>query len=275
MIMPGLMVRVIGGLAVTRGSRELRLSDVGSRKARTLLALLAVHRGFVTSDPITVALWGDRPPRNPAANIATLVSRLRATLGTHVIIGAASGYRLGDEVRVDLADAALLIDESELRLASQQAGDALVAALRALRLLDRGEVLPLETPSWTTPARTLHGELQRRARHATADAALRIGDVTTAATAAEAAVSVDVYDESACRMLMRAHHAAGAPDRALAVYHQLRTTLAAELGVDPALATRNLHVAIQQGGAEPAMALQPGWTHSSHDAVSEMGRAAC
>jgi DNA-binding SARP family transcriptional activator len=241
------MVRVVGGFGVIRGGREMAASTIGSRKARTLLAMLAVHRGYVPIDPITVALWGERPPRNPAANIATLVSRLRATLGTHAIAGMASGYRLGSEVRVDLSEAVSLIEEAELRLASSQPGDALVSALRALRLIERGDVLPDDAgASWAATARVLHGELLRRARHATADAALRIGDITTAASAAEAAVGVDAFDESACRMLMRAHHAAGAPERAIAVYQRLRATLAAELGVDPAMATRDLHLSIQE-----------------------------
>jgi DNA-binding SARP family transcriptional activator len=45
-------------------------------------------------------------------------------------------------------------------------------------------------------------------------------------------------------MLMRAHAAAGEPARALLAYQRLRTTLAFELGADPAAQTRDLHLAI-------------------------------
>jgi DNA-binding SARP family transcriptional activator len=43
---------------------------------------------------------------------------------------------------------------------------------------------------------------------------------------------------------MRADHAAGEPARALQTYERLRTTLATELGVDPAPATRAVHMTI-------------------------------
>jgi DNA-binding SARP family transcriptional activator len=45
-------------------------------------------------------------------------------------------------------------------------------------------------------------------------------------------------------MLMRAHRAADEPVRALLAYQSLRVNLARELGIDPAPATRDLHLAI-------------------------------
>lgn len=242
-----LKVRVLGRFAVCRAGRVYTTTAVGSRKARTLLAVLALHREYVSVDRITAALWADVPPRNPAANIATLVSRLRSEFGTSIIAGAAAGYRLGGGVRVDLFDAAELVNEAEPRVVGQQPAMALRAAKRAVELLDRDGVLTDQPEArWADPARRLHIDLLRRARHAAADAALRTGDFRTARLAAEAAVTADAFDEAACRMLMLAHHAAGESARALIAYQQLRAILAAELGVDPALATRNLHTAILQ-----------------------------
>lgn len=223
----------------------LPAAEVGSRKARTLLALLAVHRGSVPGNRIAPAVWDDAPPRY-AANLATLVSRLRSTLGPTSIVGGRAGYRLGDETEVDLFQAADLIDQAQERTIRDPA-KALEAARQAIRLLDHGDVLA-EYPEarWAEPARTLHGQLLRRARHAVADAALRVGAIRTAAEAAEAAVTTDAFDETACRMLMRAHRAAGEPARALLAYQSLRVNLAKELGIDPAPATRDLHLAILQ-----------------------------
>src|SRR5262245_47979800 len=104
-------VRVIGGLAVCTRGGPVRGSALGSRKARTLLALLAVSPGHATPDRLTMALWGDRPPRDPAANIATLVSRLRALLGGEAIEKDGHAYRL--RVRVDLNHAADLVTDAE------------------------------------------------------------------------------------------------------------------------------------------------------------------
>lgn len=70
-------------------------------------------------------LWPDRPPRDPSANVATLVSRLRARLGPDVVRGGRQGYRIGDpsEVRVDVDDATELVARAGRRLAEGLAAD--------------------------------------------------------------------------------------------------------------------------------------------------------
>jgi DNA-binding SARP family transcriptional activator len=241
-----LVVQVVGGLAVVRGGGEVPAAEVGSRKGRTLLGFLAVHPGFVPAEWMTEVVWGDAPPQTPVANIATLVSRLRAALGTSAIAGGPAGYRLGEHVRVDLHEARALIIDAEHRAAEPEL--MLKAAACAVGLLDGGPVLSDQADSsWVEQARAMQGQLLRRARHATAEAALRVGDLGTARNAAEAATRADVFDETAWRLLMRADYAAGEPARALIAFRNLRATLATELGVDPAPATRDLHAAILRG----------------------------
>jgi DNA-binding SARP family transcriptional activator len=233
---------------------------VGSRKARTLLALLAVERGrLVTADRIVGVLWPADRPKYAARNLATLVSRLRAALGTEVVLGGRAGYRLGDTVRGDLHEAAALLSEAESRLAGDEPSLALVAAHRVVELLATGEVLADEPDApWATPARNRQRDLLRRGWHVAADSALRIGDLRAARAAGEAAAAADSLDEVAVRALMRAYDAGGEPARALIRYEGLRARLAGELGVDPAPATRDLHVAILRGTVAPnADAVRP------------------
>jgi len=243
-----LAVGVIGSFAVWRSGIILDGTEVGSRKARLLLALLAVERRrWAPIDRVIDVLWGDAPPRRPAQNAATVVSRLRAAFGPAIVVGGRAGYRLGEHVAVDLHDAAGLVE-----LAEAEASDdlALLSARRALELLDQGGVLdgwPDREVKWAEPARGLQAALARRARHTMAEAALRLGDPRTAAEAAETALAIDAFDEVACRMLMRARSAAGEPARALLAYERLRSTLAVELGADPAAQTRDLHIAILNG----------------------------
>jgi DNA-binding SARP family transcriptional activator len=202
----------------------------------------------VTVDRIVDAVWAGAPPRRPAENVATLVSRLRATLGTEVIAGGRTWYRLGPACGVDLSEAGRLVNEAEARLAGGEPATGLQTARRAIELLGEVGVLADQPEaSWADPARVRHGDLLRRARHAAGHAALRTGDVPVAWATAEAAVVADPFDETACRILMQAQVASGEPAQALAVYEQLRATLADELGVDPAPATRDLHVAILRG----------------------------
>lgn len=236
-----LTVQVIGALAVRTSDRVLRGVELGSRKARTLLAMLAVCAEHTTAGRIAAALWTDGSPRDPPANIATLVSRLRATLGVSTVVKDSAGYRLGGHVRVDLRDAADLVTHAE----SRTGPSALAAARHATRVLGGGEVLADEPDApWAEPARDWHRGLLRRARHALAAEALRADDLQTALAAAEEAASADAFDETAHRLLMRAHHAAGEPANAVLAYGRLRTTLATELGIDPAPRTRDLHLAI-------------------------------
>jgi DNA-binding SARP family transcriptional activator len=237
-------LRVIGEFAVYRAERLVPAAEVGSRKARTLLALLATRREQSHPDRIVEALWGNGRPRHPAGNVATLVSRLRSVLGDAVIVRGRVGYQLGGHVRVDLFAAADLVSGAEQAIHGGRPDLAMPEARKAVRLLDKEPMLAHEP--WAHSARLLADQLLRRARAALAEAALNVGDTRTATVAAGAAVRADSLDEAAYRVLMRAHYAAGDRAQALCAYGRLRATLSAELGVDPARATRDLHVVILQ-----------------------------
>jgi DNA-binding SARP family transcriptional activator len=76
------VIRLIGTLNIWQAGRLLADAEVGSRKARTLLALLAVKPGrMVPVERIAANLWPGTPPQDPAHNVMVLVSRLRGMLG--------------------------------------------------------------------------------------------------------------------------------------------------------------------------------------------------
>jgi DNA-binding SARP family transcriptional activator len=249
-------VRLIGTFAVARDASPISGPDLGSRKARLLLMLLAVERAHtVPAGRIVEVLWGDSPPARPAENVATYVSRLRRALGAGVVLGGRHGYRLGHPpaVEVDLDDVGRWTDEAERRLAASEPALAVAAAARARDVLGHGAVLEDEPAAeWARPARDEHAELTRRARRILAEAALATGEAALAVLAAGDAVSDDPYDEPARRALMRAHVAGGEPARALAAYAALRDVLGAELGADPAAETQALHLAVLREEALPA-----------------------
>jgi DNA-binding SARP family transcriptional activator len=249
-----LWLQLVGALTVYRDGQAHTGPDVGSRRARTLLALLAVERPRpVPADRIAEVLWDDAPPRRPARSVATLVSRLRGTFGRDLVAGGSAGYSLGEAVGTDLGDAAARVVEAQARLSGGEPSEALAAACQALDLLGAGQACGgrggdalADEPDvgWTKRARTLHVELLRRARHTAATAGLDAGDHVAAMAAAEAAAAADPFDEVAHRAWMRAHAMAAEPARALRTYENLRERLARELGVGPEGATRQLHVAI-------------------------------
>ena len=239
-------VRLAGSFGVTVVGSPA--TQVGSRKARRLLMLLAVHRGqSVGVDRIVDALWEDDPPRQPERNVATLVSRLRAVLGPDVITGGRGGYRLGASpaVRVDVDVAEQLVAEAGRRLAGGEPAIAMAAASRALEMLGSGWLLVGERDTdWVLAARADAHRLVREARHTTAAAALLVDDPAAAVLVSAAAIEADRFDEAAHRFLMTAYRAAGEPSKALDMYEELRAALDAELGVDPAPETRQVHVAV-------------------------------
>jgi DNA-binding SARP family transcriptional activator len=64
-----LAVRLIGPFAVTRDGVAVERAELGSRKGRELLALLAVERGrTVPVDRIVEVLWAGTSPKDPTAS---------------------------------------------------------------------------------------------------------------------------------------------------------------------------------------------------------------
>jgi DNA-binding SARP family transcriptional activator len=172
----------VGTFRIVRDGVQLTDGEIGSRKSRTLLKLLAVERpGLVTVDRIVEILWPDERPAAPEQNVATMVSRLRAVLGAELIQGGRTGYRLAadPDVVVDLDAAAGFCEQAEGKLGTA-AAVALAAAERAHELLSAGTAISEEQyADWADRAREQLRELLRRVRLAAAEASLATGDPRT------------------------------------------------------------------------------------------------
>lgn len=244
-------IRLCGQLVVERDGHELADRALGSRKGRLLLQVLAAHRGrLVPTERIADVLWADDQPRDAAANVATLVSRLRAVLGEDVIAGSRAAYGLlpGGAWVTDVDTARQLVAEATDRHRAGEAGLAYVAATRAHDLLGEHDgLVDLPGDDWVSPLREEIRGLRRSARHLAAVTAIHTGDRETARALAETAVAADPLDEQAYRDLMTALAADGQSATALAVYANLQRTLRRELGIDPHRDTREVHLTILRG----------------------------
>lgn len=238
---------VLGGLRVGR----LTDAEIGSRKARTLLAVLLLARGVpVGTDRLAEVLWGQAPPERPADQLGVLISRLRRVLGPDAVRRTGQGYAAG-LAPADLVEFEVRAADAQTRLVAGELGAALSAARAALALADAGPLLGADTGDWLAPERDALARRLAAVRVVVATGALALGDPLAAVAAAEQALDHDPYDELALRALLRAHAAAGRPAAALAAFARFRTRLAEDLGVDPAPETVELHARILRGEERP------------------------
>ena len=258
--MTGVRIRLATAISVDVAGRTLSGRDLGSRKARTLLAMLAAERGrLVPLDRLVDQLWGVDPPSDPAANVSTLVSRTRRLLGEGVLAtsGRAYGLQPGGTWSVDLDEASTLVDEAEGRLADRQLPLAVAASRRATELLGTQPALPDEDDAdWVRAVRREAAGVRRRARHLLAQATLSSQPAEAERVAALAAEE-DPFDEQAVRDLMRAAVAGGRAAAALTTYDAFARRLRRELGTDPAAATAELHLAVLRESALPGDSRAP------------------
>lgn len=233
-------MHLLGGFEV-EGVESRRF---GSRKARTLLKVLALARGAAVSpDRLADHLWPDDPPARPTDQVSVLVSRLRGTLGTDRLPRSDAGYALRVDW-LDLAELEARADETGALLAAGNLAAARAVAAAALSLV-RGELLADESDApWAEADRAAAARLVARVRLLVAEASLRSGEPLHASEQAGAALDHDPYDEAALRLLMRSHVAAGRPASALAAYSAFRERVAEELGASPTAETESLHTGI-------------------------------
>jgi DNA-binding SARP family transcriptional activator len=238
-------LQLLGRFQVRRGGEEVPQAAFGGRKVRTLVRVLAVRRpDLVPHEALAEALWPDRLPADPAANLGVLVNRARRALGgSELIVTGTGGYALG-ECAIDAAEFLTALERA------RAAGDDDAAALRACTaaLALWGEPLAEDTyAEWARePRERLHRARVEGCERA-ARAALASGDARGAVGWAADAVAAEPLRESAALVLARALAAAGDPAGALARLSELRARLAEELGVDPSGEVTQLQVALLRG----------------------------
>ena len=219
---------------------------VRGAKQRTVLALLALHRGKpVSADRLIDALWGEEQVANPVNALQAQIGQLRRTLGAAAIVTSDAGYALG--IGPDDVDAARfeqlvskgrrLFDEGEMALAST----ALSEALR----LRRGEPLAEFAYAGFADGERAHlAELTLVAIETRVEADLALGRHSQLIGELEALCREHPLRERLWELLMLALYRAGRQAEALRAYSQARDRLVDELGIEPGPALRDLEARI-------------------------------
>jgi DNA-binding SARP family transcriptional activator len=247
---PAVRVDVLGPLRISAAGGEIR---GGLRKARELLAFLAVHPGGATGGEISEALWPESAPGYGTSQRNLALRKLRDLLraatgltGPMFVILAAGRYRLDPALAgADVWDFQAALDE-----AHRAPGDAArLAAWRKAAALYRGPLADGAGYDWAEP-------YAEAARRRALDAWTRIAeliwpaDPEQALAALETALGHDPFNEYLYQRIMRLQAAAGRPDAVRRTLRLLETRLA-ELGLTPAAQTCQVAAALLGTGGPP------------------------
>jgi DNA-binding SARP family transcriptional activator len=234
-------VRLLGPVDVVGGDGSSR--SVSGLRRKAVLAVLALRVGeIVSTDRLIEVVWGEDAA--PVVNtVQSHVSYLRRVLGDPAAIQTRPpGYLLA--LAPDGTD---VVVAERLILAARQSGDPARSAelLRSALGLWRGRPLvDVADVSWLNQQSDRLAALEFDARRALVDARLAMGEHLHLLSELRHLAGQHPFDEQVQGQLVLALYRAGRQAEALAVLREVRTSLGAELGIDPGPALRELEAAV-------------------------------
>lgn len=214
------------------------------RQGRLLFAYLLLERErWVSRKELMTLLWPDQQPPSAGVTLRALLSKLRAALGTDVVLGTRElRIELGDQAWIDIEAAACAVDRAGEAIAEGALREAWSAAQVVLSIASK-RFLPDDESDWTEEKRREVDDLRLLALERLARAALELGgsELVSAERAARAIMDAAPYRESGYLLLMQTLAARGDPAEAVRVYDRARTLLRDELGLPPARELRALN----------------------------------
>ncbi len=244
---PKLSLRLLGPFEARVG--EMPIATWPGRKARLLLAYLALERGrMVPKDVLIELFWPGARADRGANNLSIAIYQIRSSLAAisaeaaHAITVRQGLYGVDpSRVEVDLWALQAGLDQARHALLEQKDKPTVQALLHAAVNLCRGELMandPYE--DWIAePRRTLNVAWHQALVWLATDASIQ-EDWLAVLDFAGQILQRDGCDEAAHRMLINAHLRLGNRSQALQQYRVCVETLRNELGVRPAPETLSL-----------------------------------
>ena len=205
-------------------------------KGRLLFAYLVLNRAQrLSRDQLLIAVYGDDASPDQSSSLSVLLSKLRAVVGTSVLVGRSElELVLTPDAFVDVEAAFEGIHRADSHAArgewAEAWGPAGVAYHVASRPLLQGHDLP-----WIDDWRRRLGDVRLRGLERLAAARLGLGGptLTQAEACARQLIELAPYRETGHRILMEALERQGNVAEALRAYERLRVVLRDEFGVEP------------------------------------------
>ncbi len=255
----GWTIRLCGPVGLDQNGQS-RAAALPGRQGRLLFAYLVLNRDRDCGRAELIdLLWPERPPAAADSALSALLSKLRRALGEGVLAGR-SELRVvpPGEIDVDVEMAASAAAGAEAAIDAHDWAGASAAA-REVLATDLQTFLPDCDGPWVAECRRELETVRVRALEVLAEAGLRQGgrELGTAEQAARGAVAAMPFRESAHRLLMEVHEAAGNPAEALRAFEELRILLRDELGTTPGAAAMAVHERLLRGEAPAARVVEP------------------
>jgi DNA-binding SARP family transcriptional activator len=229
-----LEVRLAGGLELRAGGAEL--APPASKRARTVLAYLALNPGPQPRSRLAARFWPEVLDESARASLRVALTELRQALGP------AAGYVVATRDTVALDGPDLTVDAREFQRALD-AGDA----ARALEACG-APILDGFDEEWAIEARDQH---VLRLADALEGAAVAAAEPAEAVRLTRAQVALDPLAEAPNRRLIERLAATGDRGAALGAGRQFAERLRAQLGIAPSRETRALIDDLRRAEPDP------------------------
>ncbi len=232
-------VRLLGEMTLEVDGRHLELP--ASRRARSLLGMLALERRAHPRGQLAARFWPDVLDESARTSLRSALSALRRPLGANAdryLLATRDAVALAgpDEVWTDVGEFDRLLAEGRLE-------DALE--------LSKGDLLEELDDDWVYERRDEHRARVVALLERMAAAAEAAGDLAATVALTRRQVALDPLSEEANRELIRRLATNGDHSAALTTYRRLADRFASELGIVPSPATRKLVEGIRAGEMTP------------------------
>jgi DNA-binding SARP family transcriptional activator len=216
-------VRVLEGFGLHVGGRPVELIS----SAQRLVAFLTLHERRVARSYVAGELWPAADADHAGANLRSAVWRVQRHCRA-LIVASGQQLELGRDVLVDLRQASARARRS---LDGEGEGGADWSDERRRELVS--EVLPDWCDDWVIVVQEQFHQLRLHALESICTRLTAAGRVGEAVEAGMCATRAEPLRESAHRVLIAAHLAAGNRSEARRQFERCRSVLLAELGLEP------------------------------------------
>ena len=238
-----MQARILGSFQLEEGGRRIPMGGV--RQLAVFVSLLLHANEVVPSEQLLVDLWGEDSPPSAANSLQAAISRLRRVLPPGRLNTRAPGYELRIfPEELDVSQFEQLVSEGREALTAGAAEQAARTLRQALSLWRGPALADFRYEPFAQAEIVRLEELHLTCLEERVEADLALGLASVVVAELRRLVSDHPTRERLRGQLMLALYRDGRQTEALEVYHEFRSVLRDELGLDPSPQLRELERAI-------------------------------